>query len=170
MRPLPCYLGDPGYYGVLEAHALLCGRLPLSPLVRQAPMANETSVGTRSGDKWGARQGGGGGEAAGGVHLSLRRLILCELPITFRGLLRRDPARARLCGSGRLCGAAQCYPMMFWMAPSAPRMSNSAILSDRPFDAAKCSGVSLHGRRAGSRPPHSADAEAERRTRSGSGR
>jgi hypothetical protein len=46
---------------------------------------------------WGARQGGGGGgEAAGGVHLPLSRLVCRKLPIPFRDLLRRPPARARL--------------------------------------------------------------------------
>jgi hypothetical protein len=58
-----------------------------------------TSVGTRSSGRDGARgrRGGGGGcEAAGGVHLPLRRLVCCKLPIVFRGLLRRPPARARL--------------------------------------------------------------------------
>jgi hypothetical protein len=39
---------------------------------------------------------GGGGEAAGGVHLPLPSLVLRELPIPFRPLLRRVPARARL--------------------------------------------------------------------------
>ena len=40
--------------------------------------------------------GGGDCEAAGGVHLPLPRLVGCELPIHFRPLLRRVPARARL--------------------------------------------------------------------------
>ena len=49
------------------------------------------------GERWGARQEGWGGcEAAGGVHLPLPRLVGCELPIPFRELLRRVPARARL--------------------------------------------------------------------------
>ena len=40
--------------------------------------------------------GGGDCEAAGGVHLPLPRLVGCELPKSFRELLRRVPARARL--------------------------------------------------------------------------
>ncbi len=112
-----------------------------------------------------------GREAAGGVHQPLPRLVMCELSFTFRESLRRLPARARLCGFSRLCGAAQRYPCLSWTAPSAPRSSNSAILSARPFHAAKCSGVSLHGRRAGLGPARStADADAERRTRSRPGR
>ncbi len=39
---------------------------------------------------------GGGREAAGGVHLALSRFVLRELPMQFRDLLRRVPARARL--------------------------------------------------------------------------
>ncbi len=62
---------------------------------------------------------------------------------------------------GRLCGAAQRYPLLFSALTYAPRSSSSAILSDAPLNAASCSAVSLHGRRAGTRPPHSADAEAE---------
>ncbi len=40
--------------------------------------------------------GGGGREAAGGVHLPLPRFVLRELPIPFCESLRRVPARARL--------------------------------------------------------------------------
>jgi hypothetical protein len=53
-------------------------------------IADGTSVGARRGRL------GGGREAAGGVHLPLSRLVLCELPTVFRELLRRAPARARL--------------------------------------------------------------------------
>ncbi len=91
---------------------------------------------------------GGGGEAAGGVHLPLSRLVMGELPTPFRELLRRPPARARLLRFRfRLCGAAQRYPRLFWTAPSAPRSSSSATLSGWPVPAASCSGVALHGRR-----------------------
>jgi hypothetical protein len=43
-----------------------------------------------------ARGVGGGGEAAGGVHLALSCLVRREVPPPFRVLLRRAPARARL--------------------------------------------------------------------------
>ncbi len=43
------------------------------------------------------------------VHLPLCRLVPRELPITFRELLRRTPARKQLC-DGRLCGGTLHYP------------------------------------------------------------
>ncbi len=44
--------------------------------------------------------GGGGAYAAGGVHLLLRRLVMRKRPAAtpFCILLRRAPARLRLCG------------------------------------------------------------------------
>jgi hypothetical protein len=50
---------------------------------------------------------------------------------------------------GRLCGAAQRYFILSGTSTAAPRMSSSAIASDRPLNAAQCSGVYLHGRRGG---------------------
>jgi hypothetical protein len=91
-------------------------------------------------------EGGGGCEAAGGVHLALSRLVRRELPMTFRPLLRREPARARLLRFRfRLCGAAQRYLQLSWTAPLVPRSSSSATDSESPLDAAQCSGVHLHG-------------------------
>ncbi len=66
------------------------------------------------------------------MHLVLRRLVLGELPSTFRDLLRRPPARARGGAVGRLIGAEPYYPWQFWTAALAPRRSSSAIASVWP--------------------------------------
>jgi hypothetical protein len=122
--------------GARYAASALCGRLPSSPSGKhrwRAPEAHPSAQGARGGR--GARRVGGGSEAACCLHLRLRLLVLLELPYIFRPLLRRHPARARLCG-GRQRGAEQRYPSSAWMATSAPRMSSSAIVSDMPFNAA----------------------------------
>jgi hypothetical protein len=74
-----------------------------------------------------------------------------------------------LCGR-RLCGAAQRYPLRLWTATSAPLRSSSAIASNPPLAAAQCKGVSLHDRRAGTRPPHPPTPKRKGLTPRGSGR
>jgi hypothetical protein len=113
---------------------VLRGRLPPCPLVRRAPTASadDTSVGTRSAGRDGVSR-----EAAGGVHQPLPRLVLGELPLSFRDSLRRAPACVRLLRFRfRLCGAAQRYPPTLWTAPSAPRRSSSATHAESPLRAA----------------------------------
>jgi hypothetical protein len=117
------------------------------------------------GEGWRARPGAGG---SGGGGLSAPA---SPPPRTARA----PPSLPRIASAcactraavrfGRLCGAAQRYPLrLSWTAPSAPRMSSSAIASDRPLAAAKCSGVHLHGRRGGD------SAGALRQRRSGKNR
>jgi hypothetical protein len=67
---------------------------------------------------------GGGCESAGGVHLALSSLILRKLPIAFRPLLRRSPARARLLRFRFGCAAQRSVTRRSW--PGRPRRRRAA--------------------------------------------
>jgi hypothetical protein len=128
---------------LLQCECCVGGCLParkIGECRRRSPSADPSASSARGG--MGREAGDGGGGAPASPPPRTPRASHSVPPIASACACTRAP-----CGLGRLCGAAQRYPKLFWTAPSAPRSSSSATDSVWPLYAASCSGVHLHGRR-----------------------
>jgi hypothetical protein len=133
--------------------------------VASLPAGSASADGTSVGKKARGR-GLAGREAAGGVHLPLRCLVLSELPTVFGPLLRRAPARARLLRFRFGC-AAPALPVFVLDGPVGA--AQQELRDNVGFAIARGRvqrRVPARQTAAGTRPAHSADSpQRKRRTR-----